>query len=687
MLLSSCTSCSRTGNTNTGDPTGGGGGEPPAHEHVWGSPTYEWAADYSSCTAQRVCLTDSEHTENETATSTYDVISEPRCETDGLGRYTVTFQNVAFSNQTHDETIDAIGHNYVFDSIVWTGFDAQAKYVCSHDSSHVQYHNATVTSEVTTSPLCESSGIRTYVASYDGHSDTKTEVLSPLGHNWGNPTYVWSVDHSSCTAERVCLNDSSHKQTETVDSIYNVTVNATCESDGTGRYTTSFTNSAFSSQTYDTVLAALGHDYQFDSIVWTGFDAQAKYVCSHDPYHVEYHNATVTSEVTTSPSCESSGIRTYTASYDGHSDTKTEVLSSLGHNWGSTTYAWASDYSSCTATRVCNNDSSHIETETVDSTYAETIPPTYEADGEGTYTATFANEAFETQVVNITIDQLVRYNGEIPVLSDDGRTITYGLYPQTNVNDTTLVSALNDLTTSESNGWYLYNGEYYAKTSANPYFSSYKFDNGVTIVKGTNYWFKCEPIVWNVLSNTSGVYSVVSSVLLDAQCFYGSLDNRTVGSNTIFPNNYEYSDIRTWLNSDFYDAAFALDDSNIQITTVDNSKTTTDSKYNSYACKNTQDNVYLLSYKDYLTTSYGFSSSTGVDSSRTCRTTDWARARGAWYQGSGQNIYNGYYITRSPYSGNQKTVWWVDLDGTFYSGGSADSKAFSIRPGISIKIA
>ena len=84
---------------------------------------------------------------------------------------------------------------------------------------------------------------------------------------------------------------------------------------------------------------------------------------------------------------------------------------------------------------------------------------------------------------------------QTPILSEDGKTVTYGLYPQTNVDDPDLVSALDKLTNAESNGWYLYNNEYYAKVSATPYDSNYKFDNGTTIVSDTTYWFKCEPIV------------------------------------------------------------------------------------------------------------------------------------------------------------------------------------------------
>ena len=59
--------------------------------------------------------------------------------------------------------------------------------------------------------------------------------------------------------------------------------------------------------------------------------------------------------------------------------------------------------------------------------------------------------------------------GITPMFSTKNKTVTYGLYPQKNVNDSSLVSALNALTTPESNGWYLYNNEHYAKLSATPY--------------------------------------------------------------------------------------------------------------------------------------------------------------------------------------------------------------------------
>lgn len=447
-----------------------------------------------------------------------------------------------------------------------------------------------------------------------GGGSTEPPVEPPTHeHTWADPTYTWSDNYSSCTAERVCTQDSSHKETETVNSTYTVVTESSCEADGLGRYTVSFKNSAFITQTHDTVIEAFGHD------------------------------------------------------------------------WGTPTYTWSDDYSSCTAERVCLNDSTHKESETVDSIKEET-PATYVNTGSIKYTATFEKSVFSTQTYEITLEKFP-YHGEVPILNEDGKTLTYGLYPQKNVNDSTLVSALNALTTPESNGWYLYEGDYYAKVSATPYSSSHVFDNSTTIVSGTTYWFKCEPVVWNVLSNNSGEYYVLSSVLLDAHCYYNSTSNRTIDGQTVYPNNYKYSDIRSWLNNDFYNSAFALSNSHIQTTTVDNSAATTFSTSNSYACANTEDKVFLPSYKDYINSSYGFSTSGTSSNTRYCKTTDWARARGAWYSTTSSYLYNGWYSTRSPNSIYNYWVYQVGCDGYIGLNGNVNTTYSSVRPGLSIKIA
>lgn len=282
-------------------------------------------------------------------------------------------------------------------------------------------------------------------------------------------------------------------------------------------------------------------------------------------------------------------------------------------------------------------------------------------------------------------------HGGTPKIFEDGKTVTYGLYPQTRVADASLLTVLDALGDSAKGdgGWYLHDGDYYAKLSAKSFQSGYKFDDGATIVDGTTYWFKCEPIKWDVLSGSDGDYYVVSDVLLDAHCYYnyGSTSTtRTIGGKTVYDNNYEYSDIRAWLNGDFYDSAFALGDSAIQTTEVDNSAATTHSSNNKYACANTADKVFLPSCEDYLKSDYGFPTSIDITSTRCCKTTDWARARGAFYSTSSSYLYNGSYWTRSPLSDRSSYVWGYSYDGCLYEHFVIRTE-FGIRPAITLKIA
>ncbi|MCD8107638.1 MAG: InlB B-repeat-containing protein [Oscillospiraceae bacterium] len=143
------------------------------------------------------------------------------------------------------------------------------------------------------------------------------------------------------------------------------------------------------------------------------------------------HTHTYTSEVTTEATCTEDGVMTYTCTECGDSYTETipatghtngspevenEVaatcttagsydlvvycsvcgeelsreavtLAATGHSYRSPAWTWATDYSTCTATFTCANDSSHVVTETAQIT-TDTDNATCTADGKTTYTAT-----------------------------------------------------------------------------------------------------------------------------------------------------------------------------------------------------------------------------------------------------------------------------------------------------------
>ena len=272
-----------------------------------------------------------------------------------------------------------------------------------------------------------------------------------------------------------------------------------------------------------------------------------------------------------------------------------------------------------------------------------------------------------------------------PVVSNDGKTIKYGYYPQTNVNNQSLITTLNGLTPLE-NGWVLYEGNFYTKSKASVYNNeTYSFDNGASIVNGNSYWFKCEPIEWDIVSVNNGKYYVVSSLLLDTSKYYDNYLNRIIGGNLVYANNYNESSVRSFLNNEFYNTAFALNNSNIQEVYVDNGTSTSNSTTNPYSTLNTLDKVYLLSYSDYLNINYGFASENGLSSTRTCKTTDYCRASGAWVNTSKNYLNNGTYWTRTATSEYYYCAWNVNSGG-YLSEYAVDGTNHCIRPAITIAL-
>ena len=78
------------------------------------------------------------------------------------------------------------------------------------------------------------------------------------------------------------------------------------------------------------------------------------------------------------------------------------------HDYGAADYSWSADKSTCTASRICQKDKTHVETEKATVTSAVTTQPTYEKTGVRTYTAAFKNAAFSTQTQTETIAKRVK---------------------------------------------------------------------------------------------------------------------------------------------------------------------------------------------------------------------------------------------------------------------------------------
>ncbi|MBQ3571837.1 MAG: hypothetical protein IJA15_03300 [Clostridia bacterium] len=205
--------------------------------------------------------------------------------------------------------------------------------------------------------------------------------------------------------------------------------------------------------------------------------------------------------------------------------------------------------------------------------------------------------------------------------------IYFGYYPQTKVTDEELLVTLNQMvgalpTETDSADWIdygyrrilvnnnpfmwykdvkvgvdTYRAVYFS--TARPlqsYVSSNKGNQGSNgYYAGTVYWFRFDVIRWKVLERKQDRVFLISDLIIDSQCIYRSSAVRSEDV-AIWPNNYERSDLRAWLHSDFYNGAFtATQKESILLTNVDNSLASTGDTSNNFVCNNTQDKVFLLS--------------------------------------------------------------------------------------------
>lgn len=240
-----------------------------------------------------------------------------------------------------------------------------------------------------------------------------------------------------------------------------------------------------------------------------------------------------------------------------------------------------------------------------------------------------------------------------PVFSTDGKTVEYGLYPQSAVTDSTTISALNSRSSNSANasGYYAYNGKLYY-----PYIPS----------GGSATWYNVEPINWRVLDNNDGDCFLLADKGLDALNYADAQSDL-----------YEDSALRYYLNHDFFDKAFLLDSNYIMPTLYDNSAESSLSGASIYGCGNTFDYISLMSVADLKNTLYGFGSSLDSgDSNRSKVATDYSAAKGGFTSGI-------TYWTRSNMPADENTAT-VMLPGGYYGSRNKTTSNSGIVPCIHI---
>ncbi len=300
-----------------------------------------------------------------------------------------------------------------------------------------------------------------------------------------------------------------------------------------------------------------------------------------------------------------------------------------------------------------------------------------------------------------------------------GDIIEFGSYPQSEVTDGELKAKLTELAGS-TDGWTSYgyyscneeteqpeqgdfmkyvdvkcDGEkyrgvyftqyrplltYYAATEDN----TWQKYNGYEV--NTQYWFKYEPMKWQVLSYDKETDNavVLSKDIIDSQQYYNNHNDRTIGGKTVYPNNYEHSDIRAWLNGTFYNDTFSEKEKDAIIaTTLDNSAY--DEEYSQYDSNSTTDKVWLLSYDEVHNADYGFD----TGGTRRAAGTEYAFCQGLWKDNN--NVYGDAMCWRLRSAGgfDGSSACLVDYGGHVYNYDPSiyvSSAHYGVRPALTINL-
>ena len=368
--------------------------------------------------------------------------------------------------------------------------------------------------------------------------------------------------------------------------------------------------------------------------------------------------------------------------------------------------------------KVCDACGEYYEvTAHTEDTGTITTAPTCVTKGVRTYKCTVCEGVLRTEEIPALYSSPV--DAETGLAATSSSTYIYfGVFPKTVLPETSDVTVDENVSVTMGANTY-YKGSdrnYYARVKENCCGSSgFTYTDGTTVKQSNAYssrYFKVEPVKWKVLTNNynnTGKALLLAEDILTANVQYYVLpfSERTIGINTVYPNNYKHSQIRaylnglsyqgqtsevtTWRGNGFMQTAFTTTaQSKIADTEVDNSKETTgysESTYAAnYACENTTDKIFLLSESEVINSDYGFAAydSYGQGNARIRVSTDFAKANYAC-----QDKTAGYGCTwwlRSPNYDDISNACIVRWHGDVHNYGSVTNETFGVVPALCISL-
>ncbi|MBQ2601376.1 MAG: hypothetical protein II584_03155, partial [Treponema sp.] len=301
-------------------------------------------------------------------------------------------------------------------------------------------------------------------------------------------------------------------------------------------------------------------------------------------------------------------------------------------------------------------------------------------------------------------------------IDGDLNHVCFGDWPQRIMPSDVTVD--ESITTERGGYTYCYgsDGYWYAKCIENVYLSNTYSDG--TPVKSSSYdstrYFRVEPVKWRVLNpDDDGDKLLLSEQILINCAYYDTNDvDREIDDVPVYPNNYEKSRVRAFLNGlsykvketgdgdqtdndefsgkGFLNTAFTESARDmIVVKEVDNTEVSanpsgTPSRWDvdTYVCNNIQDDrIFLLSEQEATTTDYGFGVYSNNDDARKIVTTDFAKANGAFqYNSSGKG---GNWWLRSPSNSTvEKKVRSINYNGYAGYEDSVNDSSIGVVPAL-----
>jgi len=385
---------------------------------------YVWSEDYSTCTGYaysnnggkdiiEVVERDGEGL----------VVKEATCEEGGQVEYkTKEFKDSHFTSQVITVDTPALGHSYknVVTPEFFTDDDgnAYATFVCDR-GDHEETVPAEVTEEVTQEPTCSVPGKKTvkYTVEFEGKTyeqEIENVEIPKLGHTL---TIKWYWDGITTDAEGK-ITDTENKvycsvvaRCTTCDEswfeggeIKEEITDSTCYAEGLATYTAKVT---IDGETYTDVksyvIAKKPHTFGPATYNWNSdyticTSTRKCTTCPKGKEEVETEiTENITSKIIQTATTQRSGKIRYTATFeDGTTTTRDVVIPKVTPNYKDPEYKWTEteDGFTCTAVKECINgtEEDNITAEAT-VTSAITKAATCGAEGELTYTATFADAA------------------------------------------------------------------------------------------------------------------------------------------------------------------------------------------------------------------------------------------------------------------------------------------------------